>query len=298
MSDHDEEQPDVKRDTERDGVTLQEDRASKSAKAKETRRNALGKKKSKPGVGGLDPALGLPPINKLKLSKSAGVGYGQPPAEHRFQPGVSGNPRGRPIGAKTRRLSPDGYRFHEGLRAELERSVKYRENGEDREMPAIQAVIRQHINKAMQGVIGSARLIVDAAGQVENYDRRQHERLIETMIEYKQSHETRLRALERNPDRAQAAEIPLPHPDHIEVDFVSGEVLLKGPATEAERYALEKAWELRERFREYVKAADEILESETCETTRKFLIEARQKLVEQIQLFTDALGDGEDGSRE
>ncbi len=30
-------------------------------------------------------------------------GYGKPPAEHRFKPGQSGNPRGRPKGAKGRR---------------------------------------------------------------------------------------------------------------------------------------------------------------------------------------------------
>lgn len=31
------------------------------------------------------------------------VGYGKPPTEHRFKPGQSGNPRGRPKGAKGRR---------------------------------------------------------------------------------------------------------------------------------------------------------------------------------------------------
>ncbi len=33
------------------------------------------------------------------------VGYGKPPAEHRFQPGKSGNPGGRPKGAKGRRAT-------------------------------------------------------------------------------------------------------------------------------------------------------------------------------------------------
>jgi hypothetical protein len=33
------------------------------------------------------------------------VGYGKPPAEHRFQPGKSGNPGGRPKGANGRRAT-------------------------------------------------------------------------------------------------------------------------------------------------------------------------------------------------
>ena len=31
------------------------------------------------------------------------VGYGKPPKEHRFKKGQSGNPRGRPKGAKSRK---------------------------------------------------------------------------------------------------------------------------------------------------------------------------------------------------
>jgi hypothetical protein len=38
---------------------------------------------------------------KSGRKSTAGVGYGRPPVQHRFQPGKSGNPRGRP------KASPD-----------------------------------------------------------------------------------------------------------------------------------------------------------------------------------------------
>jgi hypothetical protein len=39
--------------------------------------------------------------DKLRRENRASVGYGRPPVQHRFQPGTSGNPRGRP------KVSPD-----------------------------------------------------------------------------------------------------------------------------------------------------------------------------------------------
>ena len=41
--------------------------------------------------------------NNLPTRANYRIGYGKPPKESRFQPGQSGNPRGRPRGAKNKR---------------------------------------------------------------------------------------------------------------------------------------------------------------------------------------------------
>src|SRR5215217_4029152 len=65
------------------------------------------------------------------------VGYRRPPVHSRFQPGRSGNPRGRP-----RRLMPTA---NDVFSQELYRTVEVREGGKVTKMPLMQAVFRAFI---------------------------------------------------------------------------------------------------------------------------------------------------------
>jgi hypothetical protein len=60
------------------------------------------------------------------------VGYGRPPLNTRFQPGRSGNPKGRPKGSKN---------FNTLFSEELALPVALTENGKRRRMPKSQALI-------------------------------------------------------------------------------------------------------------------------------------------------------------
>ena len=82
-----------------------------------------------------------------EVAASAGqVGYGKPPVHSRFQPGQSGNPRGRPKGSLNIRTIY--------LRA-LSSRVKVTVRGRPRYMTRLELAIEQLINNAAKGDLKS-----------------------------------------------------------------------------------------------------------------------------------------------
>ncbi len=80
------------------------------------------------------------------------VGYGKPPAEHRFKPGASGNPKGRPRG--TRNLKTD-------LEDELKARVVVRVGERETHISRQQALVKRLVAKALGGDIRSAQVVLD-----------------------------------------------------------------------------------------------------------------------------------------
>lgn len=68
------------------------------------------------------------------------VGYGKPPPEHRFQPGQSGNPKGRPKGARG---------FKTELRAALDAPVRLTGSGGMRSITTQAAAIKRLVERAV-----------------------------------------------------------------------------------------------------------------------------------------------------
>jgi Family of unknown function (DUF5681) len=97
----------------------------------------------------------LKPLEELKMEKPPKlVGYGHPPVEHRFQPGQSGNPSGRPKGAR---------RFTADLLDELAEIVAVND-GE----PAVtkqRAIVRVLIGKALKGDAHAIATVIGACAR-------------------------------------------------------------------------------------------------------------------------------------
>lgn len=104
---------------------------------------------------------------KKQYDSNPQVGYGRPPAEHQFRPGQSGNPNGRPKGARS---------FKSDLRDELGEVVSISDdNNETIEVTKQRAIIKTLLRMAIAGdpraiatIVGScARAFGDDDGDVD-----------------------------------------------------------------------------------------------------------------------------------
>lgn len=76
------------------------------------------------------------------MSDDYDVGYGKPPKKNQFQKGKSGNPKGRPKGAKS---------FGSAVRKQLSEKVQLIQNGKPRKVSKADAVIMRVMKDALEG---------------------------------------------------------------------------------------------------------------------------------------------------
>ena len=79
------------------------------------------------------------------------VGFGKPPKHTRFQPGQSGNPRGRPKGTKN--LKTD-------LMEELGEKILVHEGGQARKLSKQRALVKALLTRALKGDVRAANLLL------------------------------------------------------------------------------------------------------------------------------------------
>lgn len=105
----------------------------------------MSRRKAKPSVPG-------------KRGKSGGggrdgdVGYGRPPRKHQFQPGQSGNPKGRPKGSKNESTI---------LREILNRKLQISRDGRPRKITVLEGVHLRIAEDALKGNVKSAAFLLN-----------------------------------------------------------------------------------------------------------------------------------------
>lgn len=85
------------------------------------------------------------------MSDDDKVGYGRPPKKSRFQPGQSGNPKGRPKGTKD--LKTD-------LAEELLETIQVTEGGRKRAISKQRAMVKSLMARAVQGDVRAAIAVI------------------------------------------------------------------------------------------------------------------------------------------
>ena len=88
------------------------------------------------------------------MSEDEDVGYGRPPRRTRFQPGQSGNPRGRPKGARSTGTIVTGV---------LNRRVSLTSAGQRRQVPLKEAIIMRMAEAALKGDLKAAAALLSLA---------------------------------------------------------------------------------------------------------------------------------------
>ena len=155
-----------------------------------------------------------------------------PPVHSRFRPGHSGNPKGRPKGAKNRVPALNEERMKAIVLEEAYRTIAVKDGGRTVPIPMAQAVIRALAHNAVKGHQRAQRLFTDLLHRVELANKLLHDEWLQTAIEYKVGWENEL---ERRKRFGLSGPEPLPHPDDIFIDLQAGTATVRGPMTKEDK---------------------------------------------------------------
>lgn len=227
---------------------------------------------------GEKPALALPAKH---VEAGYQVGFGKPPKSTRFQPGRSGNPRGRPKGSKNKARLPALHeeRLKSIILEEAYRTVTVNDVRGEVTIPMAQAVVRSLAVNAAKGNQRAQRLFTQILASTETANKRLHDEWLDTAITYKVDWE---REIERCKRQGIEPPSPLPHPDDIEIDMRTGEVHIKGPMTKEEKVKWDWMRERKREFQQEIADLEQLLRDEPDYPHRKFVeddIEHSSKIV-------------------
>ncbi len=206
------------------------------------------------------------------------VGYGKPPQHTQFQPGRSGNPRGRP--RRERRASHPMFHHDPAIktiREEARRKVKIRVNGRVKTVSVEQAIVRRLTSQAMSGDRWALKTWIQRHSQAERENLKSQKEIGKTVDEYRRKYHA-----DRDKMSAHFAYDPdfsLPHPDDFYFDADRGTWEMLQPETPKEKKALEKALKYRD---ELLEAIEELSVLETLAPVQKDALRAFKRTVADI----------------
>lgn len=222
-------------------------------------------------------------MNKSNLPvphKPYEVGYGKPPKETQFQKGRSGNPLGRPKGAKNKRKRGLADQVENMLLKEAYREVRINDEGGPITIPMMEAIIRSMAVKAAKGDHRSQKFFFGTVQKIEAEKEELRVALMEKFLVYKLDAE---REIERRKRIGADCSDIIPHPDDIGFDPETFMPTLLGPAIPSEKKSFEKTYAVICNLKDKLEIVEEALESEIDEEEREELEELKNIAISKIR---------------
>jgi hypothetical protein len=216
------------------------------------------------------------------------VGYRKPPAESQFKPGRSGNPRGRPKGARNKLPALNEERLKGIIVEEAYRSIKIVEGKRQVTIPMAKAVVRALAVNAARGQLRSQQLFATLLSETEQANKTLNDKFLQSAIEYKRNWDRELERCRRlgiqSPD-------PIPHPDDVIIDMKRDQVRIIGPMTKEDKAEWDRMWDQVEECDRSIRELTEDLKQRRNKQVRKFIEDdiAHEKRIREI--IVNAIGE-------